>query len=147
MCHADGLFLLRLFLLLPTINLYGTKTCQRIIFSVSARMAGQQMSLGIEWLPKIYESNTALRTIGEYSLLNLDGHATTEFGKFCMKKNIIPICMPPHSSHLLQPLDVSCFSLLKPFYTQKVGELAQKSINSIKKVDFLYIYPSWGQPR
>ena len=101
--------------------------------------------LGIEWLQKIFEPNTASRTIGEYRLLILDGHgshATTEFDRFCMEKKIIPLYMPPHSSHLLQPLDVSCFSPLKHFYKQKVEELVQKRVNSIKKEDFLYIYPA-----
>ena len=101
--------------------------------------------LGIEWLQRVFEPNTASRTIGEYRLLILDGHgshATTEFDRFCMEKKIIPLYMPPHSSHILQPLDVSCFSPLKHFYKQKVEDLAQKRINSIKKDDFLYIYPA-----
>ena len=53
--------------------------------------------------------------------------------------------MPPHSSHILQPLDVSCFSPLKHFYKQQVEDLSQRRINSIKKEDFLYIYPTAHQ--
>ena len=104
--------------------------------------------LGIEWLKKVFEPNTAPRTIGWYRLLILDGHgshATAEFDRFCMEKKIIPLYMPPHSSHLLQPLDVSCFSPLKHLYGQKVQELIQRKIHSIKKEDFLYIYPAVHQ--
>ena len=104
--------------------------------------------LGIEWLKKVFEPNTAPRTIGGYRLLILDGHgshATAEFDRFCMEKKIIPLYMPPHSSHLLQPLDVSCFSPLKHLYGQRVQALIQKRIYSIRKEDFLYIYPAVHQ--
>ena len=104
--------------------------------------------LGIEWLKKVFEPNTALWTIGGYRLLILDGHgshATAEFDRFCMEKKIIPLYMPPHSSHLLQPLDVSCFSPLKHLYGQRVQALIQKRIYSIRKEDFLYIYPAVHQ--
>ena len=99
--------------------------------------------LGIEWLQKVFEPTTAPRTIGRYRLLILDGHgshATAEFDRFCMEKRIIPLYMPPHSSHLLQPLDVSCFSPLKHLYGQRVQEKIQKGILSIGKEDFLQIY-------
>jgi hypothetical protein len=49
-------------------------------------------------------------------MLILDGyrsHLTPEFDRTCTKNDIIPVCMPPHSSHLLQPLDVGCFVVLK----------------------------------
>ena len=48
-------------------------------------------------------------------------------------------------SCFLQPLDVSCFSPLKHLYGQRVQELIQKRIYSIKKEDFLYIYPAVHQ--
>jgi hypothetical protein len=45
--------------------------------------------------------------------------------------------MPPHSSHLLQPLDVGCFSPLKQVYSDKINSLAQYSTKKIKKEAFL----------
>lgn len=104
--------------------------------------------LGVEWLQKLFEPNTASRTIGRYRLLILDGHgshATAEFDRFCMEKKIIPLYMPPHSSHLLQPLDVSCFSPLKRLYGQRVQEQIQKGIYSVGKEDFIHIYPAVHQ--
>ena len=104
--------------------------------------------LGIEWLQKIFEPYTAPRTIGGYRLLILDGHgshATAEFDRFCMEKKIIPLYMPPHSSHLLQPLDVSCFSPLKHLYGQRLQEKIQKGTYSVGKEDFLHIYPAVHQ--
>ena len=58
-----------------------------------------------------------------------------------MEKKIIPLYMPPHSSHLLQPLDVSCFAPLKHLYGQRVQEEMQKGIHSVGKEDFIHIYP------
>ena len=44
-------------------------------------------------------------------------HATVGFDRFCMERNIIILYMPPHSSHLLQSLDVSYFTPLKHLYS------------------------------
>ena len=48
--------------------------------------------------------------------------------------------MPPHTSHLLQPLDVSCFSPLKRAYGREVEELARQSLHHVDKTDFLTVY-------
>lgn len=50
--------------------------------------------------------------------------------------------MPPHTSHLLQPLDVGCFSPLKVAYGHQVSELARQRVYHIDKQDFLQIYLS-----
>ena len=45
--------------------------------------------------------------------------------------------MPPHSSHLLQPLDVGCFSPLKRAYSREIESLIRHQINHITKLEFL----------
>ena len=45
--------------------------------------------------------------------------------------------MPPHSSHLLQPLDVGCFSPLKTAYSRQVEQLMRNRVNHITKTEFL----------
>ena len=45
--------------------------------------------------------------------------------------------MPSHASHLLQPLNVSCFSLLKTAYGAQVSHLISCRINHITKLEFL----------
>ena len=45
--------------------------------------------------------------------------------------------MPAHSSHLLQPLDVGCFSPLKKAYGRCVEDMMRNSINHITKLEFL----------
>ena len=48
--------------------------------------------------------------------------------------------MPPHTSHLLQPLDVSCFSPLKRAYGREIEKLARQGVYHIDKIDFLAVY-------
>jgi len=50
---------------------------------------------------------------------------------------IITLCMPAHSSHLLQPLNVGCFSPLKAAYGRQIKTLIRLHINHIIKVEFL----------
>ena len=45
--------------------------------------------------------------------------------------------MPAHSSHILQPLDVVCFSPLKLKYSQRVRDLARRRVYHINKEGFL----------
>lgn len=48
--------------------------------------------------------------------------------------------MPSHSSHILQPLDVGCFAVLKRVYGRFVSDLARVGYNHIDKFDFLEDY-------
>jgi hypothetical protein len=45
--------------------------------------------------------------------------------------------MPPYLLHLLQPLDISCFLLLKRAYSREVKALICYYINYITKLKFL----------
>ena len=96
--------------------------------------------LGLTWLKDVFEPSTSTKTIGKYRLLVLDGHgshATPEFDQFCTERSIITLCMPAHSSHLLQPLDVGCFSVLKRAYSKQVVEYMRLGINHIDKIEFI----------
>jgi regulator of replication initiation timing len=44
--------------------------------------------------------------------------------------------MPPHSSHLLQPLDVGCFNLLKKAYGREIEHLIRCSMTHVSKTEF-----------
>jgi hypothetical protein len=81
--------------------------------------------IGIFWLQSIFEKYTKDCTIGQYRLLILDSHGshmTPEFDQYCLAHSIIVLCMPPHSSHLLQLLDIGCFSVLKRSYGNLVEQ-------------------------
>jgi hypothetical protein len=98
--------------------------------------------LGFKWVQH-FNKWTKDVTKGVYRLLILDGHgshSTPEFDAFCEENKIITLCMPPHSSHLLQPLDVACFSPLKQAYSKLVQQLARKGIFHLDKTDFIANY-------
>jgi hypothetical protein len=60
--------------------------------------------IGLRWLEKLFIPATTSRTVGRYRLLVLDGHGshlTPLFDQVCSENDIIPVCMPAHSSHLL----------------------------------------------
>ena len=59
-------------------------------------------SIGLDWI-KHFDTYTRTRTTGRKRLLVLDGHEShsAEFEDYCKENNIIKLCMPPHSSHLL----------------------------------------------
>ncbi len=82
-------------------------------------------------------------TIGSKRLLVLDNngsHTTPEFRAFCEDNNIILLWMPPHSSHLLQQLDVGCFGPLKQAFSKQNQDLIKNHIFHISKVDFLAFF-------
>ena len=93
---------------------------------------------GMDWI-RHFEKHTRPRTVGSYRLLILDGHEShhsDEFEEYCKENNIVTLCMPPHSSHILQPLDVGCFSPLKKAYGRQIEDMMRAHITHITKDDF-----------
>ena len=79
-------------------------------------------SIGYKWIQH-FDRHTNAHTVGTYRLLILDGyksHLSAQFQHYCIEQKIITLCMPPHSSHILQPLDVSCFAPLKLSYGKQI---------------------------
>ncbi|RYN90015.1 hypothetical protein AA0119_g11278, partial [Alternaria tenuissima] len=71
--------------------------------------------IGYEWLRRIFIPNTSPSSSG-YRLLLLDGHGShipIDFMWLCKMNKIHLLYLPPHASHLLQPLDLAPFSVLK----------------------------------
>jgi hypothetical protein len=95
--------------------------------------------IGLSWLQH-FNRHTQSRTQGSYRLLILDGHEShesLEFKLYCKEHQIITLCMPPHSSHLLQPLDVGCFAPLKRAYGDQVQQMMKCFVHHISKIEFL----------
>jgi hypothetical protein len=102
--------------------------------------------IGLRWLQKLFIPSTNSRVRGRFRLLILDGHGshlTPQFDRICAENDIIPLCMPPHASHashLLQPLYVGCFAVVKREYGLFVSDLIRQGYNHIDKIDFLMDY-------
>ncbi|ELQ41143.1 hypothetical protein OOU_Y34scaffold00300g4 [Pyricularia oryzae Y34] len=97
---------------------------------------------GLDWLQH-FDKHTKSRTKGAYRMLVLDGHGShqsPELEGYCKNNNIIPICLPAHSSHLTQPLDVGVFGVLKRAYGQEINNFIRAHINNISKVEFFLAF-------
>jgi len=84
--------------------------------------------LGAKWLERDFHPQTAARNkSGGYRLLILDGHNSHCSYKFCHfaeKHNIIVICLPSHTTHVLQPCDVGVFGPLASCWKSIVNKAA-----------------------
>lgn len=96
----------------------------------------------LEWIQH-FDKYTAGRRQGGFRMIVLDGHEShlsAQFEDFCKEKNIITLCLPAHSSHLTQPLDVGCFSVLKRLYGKELEDFIRAHINHITKTEFLLAF-------
>ena len=81
--------------------------------------------LGYLWLSKHFEPITMKKLVRKdnYRLLILDGHTShcsLQFLAAAEKTRIIILCLPSHTTHVLQPCDVGVFSPLATFYKKEV---------------------------
>src|SRR5437773_1584544 len=67
-------------------------------------------------------------------------HITGEWIGFCMDNNIVLMILPPHSSHLTQPLDVGVFGLLKRLMASKLELLIRTGLSRLRKVEWTDAY-------
>lgn len=93
--------------------------------------------LGLSWIEHF---NKHTRARGLYRLLILDGHGshhTIQFLQFCDDHKIIPFAMPPHLTHLLQPLDVVIFQPYKHYHAKELDIMVRDGVTNFTKLEFL----------
>ena len=100
-------------------------------------------NIGLAWLQQIFIPETT-SPLGSNRLLILDGHsshADIDFMWDCYQHNIHILYLPAHSSHILQPLDLAPFSVIKSKYRKQIADLAAlDDAAPIKKESFITIY-------
>jgi hypothetical protein len=99
--------------------------------------------IGREWLQRVFIPNTSPSS-GGYRLLLLDGHGShtpIDFMWLCKMNKIHLLYLPAHASHLLQPLDLAPFSVVKSRYRNEIRALsALDDAAPIKKERFVVSY-------
>jgi len=95
----------------------------------------------MEWL-KHFDAitKTRLHVPAQYRLLILDGceiHIHIALVEYCINARIVPYCLPAHSTHLLQPLEVGLYSPLQKYYGQQVDKLIRYGRIAVTKGNFL----------
>ena len=59
----------------------------------------------------------------------------------CKQNKVCVVFEPPHTSHILQPLDLACFSPLKTKYRRLLNQLSSLSDRApVKKRNFITCY-------
>jgi hypothetical protein len=110
----------------------------------SANAKGWTSNLhGLEWLKRVFEPATRAKANGQYRLLICDGHDSHISGSFiayCLQNRITLLILPPHTSHLLQPLDVAIFGPLKKRLTAALAHLNQAQLVRIQKIEWMDAY-------
>ncbi len=99
-------------------------------------------TIALEWLEH-FNAHTKQRLTGRYRLLILDGHTShisLPFIEYCEHNEIIPLCLPPHSTHILQPLDVGVFSPLTKAYKTRIHDHALFGTERITNEQFLSFF-------
>ncbi|CBQ69687.1 related to transposase [Sporisorium reilianum SRZ2] len=69
--------------------------------------------LAVKWLETIFDPSMRLSTRSEYRLLVINGHGSHLTLVFCdaaWSRQIIPLVLPAHATHIMQPLDVSIYA-------------------------------------
>ncbi|XP_044715037.1 DDE superfamily endonuclease domain-containing protein [Hirsutella rhossiliensis] len=75
-----------------------------------------------------------------YCLLVIDGftgHTSLDFIQYCIKFDILIAVFPPHSTHLLQPLDVGVFQPLKHTQQKALRRFVNTGELHFTRLDFL----------
>jgi DDE superfamily endonuclease len=96
--------------------------------------------LNLQWLHH-FERITRNSTRGGWRLLILDGfisHFKPSFVLYAGEHNIILYGLPPHTSHLLQPLDVVCFQPYKHYHAEAIDDAVRTGDTRFSKIEFLH---------
>lgn len=100
--------------------------------------------IAVEWLERVFLPQTDTGDPSDTRLLVLDGHGshtTDEFITTCFLNNVHLLFLPAHTSHVLQPLDLGCFSSLKAKYRTLVSEFIRRTDGcQLGKRNFLEFY-------
>ena len=96
--------------------------------------------VGVDWLKLHFEPLTRNKANGGGRVLICDGHdshISAAFVRHCMANNIWILLLPPHSSHLLQPLDVGIFGPLEKAISVESDKIFRTGASRIQKVRWL----------
>ncbi|EMG46085.1 putative intact version of Cirt1 transposase, partial [Candida maltosa Xu316] len=113
----------------------------------ASRKGWMNASLCLEWLKHFVKHSKSSRSDGKRLLIcdGLRAHDAAAFRELCDENNIVLLILPPHCSHVLQPLDLNVFGKVKNKYKSKIGDLVcDKKHKKVIKRAFMIFY---GQSR
>ena len=93
-----------------------------------------------KWLLEDFEPHTSAKANGRTRLLIFDGHGshtTADVVRHCILNRVQLALLPPHTSHLTQPLDVGVFSSMKAHMSREMDRYIRTGIPRIQKAEWL----------
>jgi hypothetical protein len=102
------------------------------------------------WLKDVFIVHKKKIHGDEFVLLYLDGHSSHisfEIADICFQNNVVLVCLPPNTSHALQPLDVGFFKPLKDLWKKILRQWYRESrLTKVEKSNFpLLLAQLWRQ--
>ncbi len=101
--------------------------------------------LAIDWLHHFIRCTHGKRT-GQWILLIIDGfgsHMTLEFLDLATANDIILFKLPPHSTHITQPLDVGVFQAYKSHHGQAVDRAVRRGDDKFDRMEFFAAFQTF----
>ena len=89
---------------------------------------GVDSDIIFDWAKKFVRETAHLRSKSEYLLLVIDafaGHVQFRTLNYFKENRVVVLAMPAHSSHRLQPLDVSVFSAYKSYMQREIHKYSR----------------------
>ena len=100
--------------------------------------------LALQWLERNFEPSTRpAEGDDDYRLLIYDGHdshITYEFIEYAYAHRNKCLCLPAHSTHLLQPLDIVTFSRYAAEYSKALDNASRHGITGVDKELFMQLF-------
>ena len=96
-----------------------------------------------EWLTTVFEPETRPEDPEAHRLLIMDGHGshiTANVIAHCMEHAIDLLILPPHCSHVLQPLDVNVLAPLKRALAAETDSVARIDAGRVARVEWTRMY-------
>ncbi|RAL68240.1 hypothetical protein DID88_008942 [Monilinia fructigena] len=100
-------------------------------------------SHGLEWLKRVFEPESKKVSGDRPRLLIMDGHSshiTGSFIAFCIEKDIDLLILPPHCSHLLQPLDIAVYGPMKRYHALEVDRYSRAGVKRIQRAEWVELF-------
>src|SRR5437763_16284097 len=104
------------------------------------------MLISDRWLTEVFISKT---DFSYTQFLLLDGHTShvsPQFIQALIDAKIEALCLPPYTTHLIQPLNIGVFSPYSIAYKQEVDNANRGDITGINKAVFLWLL-KWSQEK
>ena len=105
--------------------------------------------LCMEWFKKSFiPQATMWNRSGKPILLIYDGHGSHETSELChlaQDNNIILFCLPPHTTHKLQPLDVGVFGPFQRGWIDGCDEIVEDTGEEMPCQDFVWEYKWYSE--